>query len=49
MLNPLVRGNHVMKIKVTFRLFVILALLSVLMQATAVSAHAWWMVWNGGW
>jgi hypothetical protein len=43
------QGDKTMRIRTTFRLFVILALLFVLMQATAVSAHAWWFVWNGGW
>jgi hypothetical protein len=43
------QGDKTMRIRTTFRLFVILALLFVLMQATAVSAHAWWLVWSGGW
>jgi hypothetical protein len=38
-----------MKLKLSLRLFVITALVFLLMHATTVSAHAWWLVWNGGW
>jgi hypothetical protein len=38
-----------MKLKLAFRLLVIMALDIVLMQSTIVAAHAWWLVWNGGW